>query len=65
MLHQVKRSTNSAGEVEDSMMLLRMPLQKLPRTPGCDLYYSEAVHGIPLPFAKLVGTEQNTTPSYT
>ena len=47
------------------MMLLRMPLQKLPRTPGCDLYYSEAVHGIPLPFAKLVGTEQNTTPSYT
>lgn len=51
---QVKRSANSRGETQDTLVLLSQPQSALQRSPGCELYYSGAIRGVPHPLAKLV-----------
>ena len=51
---QVKRFSSSRGETEDTLVLLSQPQTLLQRSPGCELYYSDAIRGVPHPLAKLV-----------
>lgn len=59
---QVKRSVESRGDPEDTLVLLRQPRSALQRLPGCKLYYSEAIRGIPHPLVKLVRLAPGVNP---
>lgn len=51
---QVKESSSSGSEAEATLLLVSQPQTPLWRLPGCKLYYSEAIRGVPHPLVKLV-----------